>query len=141
MTFMLDQKQLKQLKDIVDKLLGRDEALVNALARFTPPFDISRPNIHDSKKEFSQELAMVEAIFNHLAGAVDQLLPNKDQETAEFKVLRERIRDAIEIGAVQKFRNMALNQPRDLALKNMSDTGFFMNSMRIIIDLGSGLID
>ncbi|WDR04738.1 hypothetical protein PSQ90_10465 [Devosia rhodophyticola] len=135
MTFMLNQNQIKQLKDIVDKLLGREDAPLNALARFTPPFDISRPNIHDSKKVFLQEFTLVKTVVDNLRSVIDQILVLHSDEIPEYGELCRRLAYAIEVGASQKYRDKPLNEPSDLALKNIADTGFFTNSLRIVIDM------
>ena len=53
---MISEKQVEQLNAVVDKLLDREPRQLNILAQFSPPFDISRPNIHDTKKDFLLEL-------------------------------------------------------------------------------------
>jgi hypothetical protein len=132
---MITKKQIEQLNAIVDKLLDRESRQVNLLVLLSPPFDISRPNIHDTKKEFLLELVTVEAIATNLRAAIDQIYNPDDQESSEKTAMFERLRSAVELGAVQKVQRLIINQPSDVALKNIYDTGFYYNSLRVVVDM------
>jgi len=51
---MDSEKQAEQLNAIVDELLDRKGSpqFTTILGRLGPPFDVAKPNIHDSKREF-----------------------------------------------------------------------------------------
>ena len=104
---------------------------------YSPPFDITRPNIHDSKKEFLRELNTVVATKDHLQGVFDLLIgPPSDgtQEPVQEEMI-QRLKLAIERDVLVRTKASKLETPRDLALKNVRDTGFFYNSIIVVIDL------
>jgi len=132
---MISDEQTDQLNAVVEKLLGRDARRATVVDAFSPPFDISRPNIHDSKKEFLLELAAVEAIIAHLGGILSQLADPERKEDADRNAMVERLSSAIELAAVQESKRRGIRWASDLALKNLHETGFFYGSLRVISDL------
>lgn len=133
--FMISENQAEQLNLVVDKLLSRERPPFNALSGVSAPFDVSRPNIHDSKKEFMREMSVVETITKHLSGVIDQIIVPNDQESLEHKELVERLKSAIEGGRIQDIKHRAISNPSDLALNNLHMTGFFYGSMRVVFDM------
>ena len=74
-TFMHDQGRSEEepslaerLHEVVDEMLApygkQSPRGLGLLADHSPPFDISKPNQHDSKAEFSMERAAVETASN-----------------------------------------------------------------------------
>jgi len=134
---METESKAEQLNAIVDRLLDRDSSQRPAtiLGMCSEPFDSSRPNIHDSKKEFIREMTTVETVTNHLRGLLDQLVGKSDKLDAQHKQMIDRLSLAIESGAKQKLRNHQVDTASDLALKNVVDTGFYYNSLLLLIDM------
>lgn len=133
--FMLSETQLEKLNEIVDRLLERAKPSPQQAYGLVPPFDISRPNIHDSKREFLLEKEAVEAIAKHLAGIIDQIFVPSDQENADLDAMVDRLGAAIELGAQQKNSRRKIASPADVSLNNIHLTGFFYGSLRVIIDM------
>lgn len=130
-----NRKTIEQLRKLVESLFGPEEN--NLLARYSAPFDISRPNIHDSKKEFTRELATVTAVKDHLAETLDLLLQTispEDRDPLKTSMIR-RLSVAIETIGLQQGKNETLDTASDLALKNIKDTGFYFNSLFVIVEL------
>lgn len=105
------------------------------LGQAYPPFDISRPNIHDSKKEFLREKAAVQAMSDHLKGFTDEILEPNDGNDPEHSEMITRIRFAVEKNAVQNAKGKPTDSASELVLTNLVETGFFYNSIYVVIDM------
>lgn len=132
---MIDESQLEKLNEIVDGLLGRTNSPTKRAFGIVAPFDISRPNMHDTKREFLLEKEAVAAIAMHLEGIIDQIFVAEELESPEHKAMVDRLTSAIEFGAQQRNSRRAIAHAADLALSNIHTTGFYFGSMRIIIDM------
>jgi len=132
---MVEKEQSERLNEIVDRLLGRESQPHIIPDWPSPPFDISRPNIHDSKKEFLQELAVVESIVNNLVDVTSHFRESNSDDTADYDDMHRRLNIAIEVAAIQKNRKMTVSTPSDLAIKNIYDTGFFLSSLRVVTEM------
>lgn len=131
--------------DVVDKLrklmgerLGWAPAS-NVLAPFVPPFDITRPNIHDSKKDFSYEKETVQEVAGLLDAAFNKLITNAEERTPEFEDMSFRIQAAVEASAKQMVGSITPRTARDIAIKNVADSGFYTTSLLTIAYLGNCL--
>lgn len=132
---MTEDEKADQLNTLVDRLFGPVQRTI--LGMYSPPFDTTRPNIHDSKKEFLRELNTVVAARDHLQGVFDLLIGPPSDEPAEplQEDMIQRLKLAIERDVQVRKKTLKLERPRDLALRNLRDTGFFYNSIIVIIDL------
>jgi len=131
--FMLADDKVDSLNAVVGKLIGREHKPRTLFGQYTPIIDVSRANVHESKKEFMVELAAVEAVMASLKSIIDQIVPDDEKDTPERKAMLDRLSLAIEGKAVQHARQKSLNSAGDLALKNIFDTGFHYGTMRLII--------
>lgn len=132
---MTENEKIDQLNNLVDVLFGPVQR--NVLATYSAPFDISRPNIHDNKGEFLRELKAVQTAIGHLNGLWDLLVvvPTLKGGDPLQNAMVDRLRRAIESDALQRSKSKPTKSASDLALKNLNDTGFFYNSLYVIIDL------
>ena len=132
---MTENEKIDQLNKLADNLFGPVPRTI--LGMYSPAFDITRPNIHDNKKEFLRELNTVVAVRDHLKGLSDLLvvLPGDEGFDALQQTMVDRLSLAIEIVTYQRSKNNSPESARDLALKNLKDTGFYYNSVNVIIDL------
>jgi hypothetical protein len=128
-------EKIERLRKFVENLFGPDGT--NRLARYTPPFDISRPNIHDSKKEFLRELATVTEVKDHLRKTLGLLFQTSRPEERDplQTAMIGRLSVAIESIALDHGKNEELESASDLALKNVRDTGFYYNSLFVLFEM------
>jgi hypothetical protein len=119
----------------VVELLGPSQ---NAL-RPVPHLDVSRPNIHHSKKEFLRELAAVQAALDRASGALNALLPEDGDTEAEAMTMR--IGRAIDDRARRSRSRLQVHDVTSLLRKNLADTGFYINALWALVDLSSDLQD
>ena len=56
-----------------------------------PPFDISKPNFHDSKADFLKEKSIVQAVISHTQHILDQLWNVEELEKPEYKAMINRL--------------------------------------------------
>ncbi len=129
-----------QNDSVVDQLNELDELLFGKrfrtiLEQGGPPFDISRPNIHDSKKEFLRELNTVQAIDEHCHGILGLLVGSKYKGDLEHAKMIGRLRSAIELSARQDKSRKPAESATDLTLRNLAETGFYNNALFVLIDL------
>jgi len=131
---MQEKSQEDQIDEVLDKLIGQSNALSGKglLGSFLPRLDVSRPNIHDDKKEFLKEKNTVEAVVNKLDATFRLLLGAKDDAAHSDMVVR--LRAAIDAGGMKRLRGMSTESGRELALKNILETGLYYNSQLVILD-------
>jgi hypothetical protein len=129
---MINESKIEALNSVVSKLIGREAKPLSLIAQYSPIIDVSRANLHESKKEFLVELAAVEAVIANLQSIIDQIVPNDEKDTPDRKAMLDRLHLAIEVKAVQDARQRSLSSASDLALRNIFDTGFHYGSMRVI---------
>lgn len=109
------------------------ERSTNALRGYEPYMDISRPNFHDSKKEFLVELETVEAVIAHCDGIFNRLVQDGEAASDEHKAMVGRVSDAINGYSHQSIvRKKNLSTASDLALRNIIDSGFYINSIVVM---------
>ena len=132
---MNQSETIDQLQNLVENLFGPLE--MNLLARYSAPFDIARPNIHDSKKEFTRELNTILAVRDHLQGILNLTVTTSDEAKGNplHKDMLRRLSVAIETNVSQRGRKKVPESASELALKNLRDTGFFYNSIFVVIEM------
>lgn len=126
--------------EVVERLRALDARLFpgrikNFLAIHDLPFDIDRPNIHESKKDFLAELAAVEAAMMHCDGLLALHRGADDKDEAAHDALISRLVSAIERNAQGDLNAMPIEAAHELARKNVVETGFYYNSLLLIITL------
>ncbi|SFN73775.1 hypothetical protein SAMN04487859_1089 [Roseovarius lutimaris] len=106
-------------------------ALVSDSNEEGPRLDTSRPNIHDSKKDFLKERDAVASIVEHLNLAITELFGSEDD--VQHQDMADRLQVAIDTGArkPQKFDDP--EAAHGLALRNIVQTGFYYNSQLVIV--------
>ena len=102
----------------------------NALRGYDPYLDISRPNFHDSKREFLLELETVEAVITHCEGIFERLIQDGDKASDEHKAMVKSVSDAVNRHSSQSLAHKKnLATASDLAVRNIIDSGFYLNSI------------
>lgn len=134
-----------QLNRIVDKMLEpygkkrpRSE-FRNALAGPQYPFDISKPNQHDSKAEFQLEYDAVNAGIVHTKGLLEALFPQSEVDAVTKT--RDRLRSIINSKMKVRAPRSNLNESLNLVRKNVSDVGAYPASIFVLLDLQNVLLD
>ncbi|WP_299880177.1 hypothetical protein [uncultured Sulfitobacter sp.] len=132
---MTDKSTDELIELALDGLIG--QPVKNALApAFSgdslPRLDTSKPNFHDNKREFQLEKDVVAAVIHHLEGIIDQFVYENDDH--ERSKMRDRLETAVDEAAIVASRRTNVQTPRDLAVRNVAETGFFLSSMFVIIN-------
>ncbi len=130
---MTEDVQREHLHNLCDRLFGPSEKTL--LRDRLPPFDISRPNIHDNKKEFTKEREAVKAIIGHLQGILDNILGDAKEPGDQKLNLRSGMNAAIELSAYNRIKSKFPRRADELALHNFAQTGFVRNSLAIMNDM------
>lgn len=126
----------QKIHAVVDKMLapyGKTSPRGMGLLAFdSPPIDISKPNQHNSKAEFSLEFEAV----NQSANAVREIVRNlaASDDSPEHLEMLQRLEPVIN----EKFAAMAprtlVNDPVELVRKNVADVGGFTATLFILLD-------
>lgn len=132
---MQTRTQSDELNAIVNKLLGHEpkNRLATIFDDVTPPFDISRPNIHDSKKEFKKELKAVQTVVDSVYNILRELSPKNDSDPLQ-KDMTDRLSIAINQTAYRS-RRLSIETARELIMRNAVDTGFYFSSLFVLIEM------
>lgn len=130
---MESHSKIDQIHALCEALFG--ERPRNYLSEISSYLDTSRPNFHDSKPEFLQELSTVEAIIGHCEGIFERLVGEGKDAPDEHKVMIERLAPAINLHATQGRAFREITTPNDLAIKNVVDTGFHHNSLLVTLHM------
>lgn len=104
-----------------------------------PPFDISQPNFHLSKAEFSAELQAVEKALKDAVSLVSFLAaPYREED--ELKAVATPVCNAINDHAWKAARAVHPKTPGELIQKNAGEMDLSLSTAVLLIDVHSGLI-
>ncbi len=95
------------------------KGLLNA---FSPPFDTSKPNLHDSKAEFLEEKRAVEDALEHI-GALVRFVASRFREDEPNHLPASRVSKYIDEKARQDLSREPSKNIVELMLKNATDYG------------------
>lgn len=138
LTLMLQNEDINRLHKIVDALLGRRS--LNALARLDPPFNVSKPNLHDSKAEFQHEFEAVQRAFEGLDQVLQAFLGREtEEEAAKRSEMTKRVAAAVDASARRLVGELDADNITNMLRKNAMDRGLFWVSLSLALDLRSEL--
>ncbi|MFZ1725635.1 MAG: hypothetical protein WBO29_11790 [Albidovulum sp.] len=127
---MSNDNPTERIREIVDRLVGRNS--LNALNLGPAQLDVSRPNIHDNKKDFQKELDLVRDTPEHLGTVLNNLMGRTDEERPDGP--HERLPKAIDESARRRFARDVPESMFDLIRKNTAETGFYSNFLFLVLD-------
>lgn len=130
---MATRSQIEQLNDLAERLFGMRAD--PGYRKFVPPFDLARPNIHDSKKAFLLEQGVVENVRACLSGILMGLRDPGTADVGEWDEMQLHLGVAIETSAKEKKRPAWPETPLDVALQSLVYVGFFRSSLAVIEEL------
>lgn len=105
----------------------------------SPPFDISQPNFHLSKAEFSAELQAVEKALEDAESLVSFLAaPYREED--ELKAVATPVCNAINDHAWKAARAVRPKSPGELIQKNAREMDLSLSTAVLLIDVHNGLI-
>jgi len=132
---MIDPQKIERLNLLADRLAsstgltfsGRDDA----------PFDVSRSNLHETKKEFLEEVNTVSAAIDHLQSVLKLLSPLWNEPDPPRQAMIRRIHLAIDQSVRQELRKRKVRggSAQDVAVQNFRDTGFIDNALSVLPDM------
>lgn len=132
---MIDQQKIEKLNQLGDRLANSTEPTF--AVRDQLPFDVSRPNLHETKKEFLEEMNTVAAALDHLQSALSLLSPLSEQLDPPRDAMIQRIHQAIDQSVRQHLRKRKVKggSAQDVTIQNFRDTGFIDNALSVLPDL------
>lgn len=119
-----------EIHAIVSELLGGGSQ--DRLNPMLPRLDTSKPNEHDTKKEFLAEKKFVLAAISH-ANALVETFFSKDNSGA-FHAENPLLAQSIDSFLRRDAPKQSINVPSDLILTNMAMTGFVTNFTLSLLD-------
>ena len=136
---MNEKSAAERIIDLLEEHFQR-KLFVNTLATNPSLFDLSRPNIHDNKTDFLRERDTVAQVIKHLDGVTELLLRSEEGRSPEHDQMMERLRAAVETN-IDRLSNREFNlSASGLAIQNVLETGFFYNSIIIVIQMQKAYI-
>ena len=134
---MLTGEEKEELHVIVDEMLGRtaDERPRGTI--LTPadvPFDVAKANSHDSKKEFLNELRVVEQAIEHLSALLSFLEPEEGEPQPQDRLKRNLLL-AVERSQIGRSDLAWSASAQALVMKNLRETGFAFNALDVLKEL------
>ncbi|MBO9420319.1 hypothetical protein J7481_12510 [Labrenzia sp. R4_2] len=129
----------KKLYEVVDRMFEAhghklaDQRWILPRYHFQPPFDISRPNQHDSKAEFQQEYDAVTKGLEGLRMVMDCFYGMAEQDAG--RTVAHRLRPIIDDKMRSNAQNDELKNSFNLIRKNIAEVVGFIGSFLVCIDL------
>jgi len=140
----LELSTTDQLHEAVDRMLEpfgitSPKSPNSPLSASASPFEIGRPNQHDSKAEFQREMKTVENSIDRASGIIDIFVDQ--EEDAEHAEMLERLRPVID----QKFRDnvfrTSTTSASDLVRKNAAEISGFYSTVLILLDFRTAMVE
>jgi hypothetical protein len=132
-------EKVEKLNQLVARLFGEEPSTM--LGRGMPPFEIARPNIHDSKKEFLMELDSVKSVLTHLDAIIRVFFNEDNSVQLDKKEMMVRLRISVDAEALRTSKAREIDHPRELVFQNLAQTGFFAGSIMIISQMHDHYIE
>ena len=98
------------------------------------PIDISKPNIHDTKKEFSLEKDAVERLRDDLINTLKALL-GADEDASEVKDMRTRLTAVLDATARKNAKPGPFEQSLDMLQSSAVQHGISMTTAMVLAEL------
>jgi len=117
--------------EVVERLIGTPRvSSVDTTDGNGLNIDISRPNLHDSKKDFSNERDNVSAIIRNLDEVVQRLVPGVD-DTDQMEVVA-RLEASVNRWTIRKQKRNLTEDIRELVMRNNIHSGFQLNAIAVM---------
>ena len=100
-----------------------DPGPLNALAKYSAPFDVSKPNIHNSKREFRREKEAVENASENARGIVDFVEGVLAKDDPDLKAMTERVIKVVDQNAESDALKMNVENVSAFLAKSASQEG------------------
>lgn len=138
-TFVIEREKIDKLNELADSLSATGKGKFHG--RETPPFDISQPNLHDTKAEYLAELATVSSALKHVEALIELFRARDAEIDTENAVHLAGVANALNLAVRNGTRKKKIREgrSRDLVVQNFRDTGFVENFTAVLIDMELGL--
>ena len=113
---------------------------VGLLGSFGPPFDISKPNFHDSKPDFLAEMNAVVTGLKNVDGLIEFLTAGIIEEGPVDAEVSDRLKVYLDANARQENRDHKVEFGYDIVRRNSSEVGLTMCITFQLLDLRRGLV-
>jgi hypothetical protein len=135
---MTDQEQIQRLREIVGRLVDLNP-MGNALLTTLPPFDISRPTQHDTKREFLAEQKYVAAMFKQVTTLLKLLIAQlDDNEYSDDGAIA--VGQFIDTQALRRRNGADIQSARQLVVDGAARVGLSVTSTILLFEMRSALI-
>ncbi|MEP6319094.1 MAG: hypothetical protein ABJ074_01735, partial [Paracoccaceae bacterium] len=132
---MTDDNLIEQINEIADRFYERPRSLILGTSQF--PFDITKPNFHDTKKEFLEERDLVDESTKN-AEELFKTLTYRYHDGHPLKERSEELCDYVD-GIARNFASKnELKVPSDLVKRNAIDIGITYCMAYMVLDVAYG---
>lgn len=109
-TFVTEQEKINQLNKLADSLAPPGSSAF--YGRDRPPFDTSRPNLHDNKADFAAEFALVSFALKHVESLIDLFKARDAEIKTEEAVHLARVVNALNLAVRHGTRKRKIREGR-----------------------------
>lgn len=119
---MTDEELQARLRDVIQNMLRAEDGS-RSIPRPGWPIDVSRPNIHENKKDFLEERDAVVGVLADIKSVIAFLVSGKVHDAETHSEANERVTDYIDSAARTKARDALPDSALKLVRKNAADVG------------------
>ena len=133
---MEDEEKTDRLREIAGRFyqLSGD----NVLSTYGEPFDTTKPNIHDTKAEFLEEVDFVERSLGHVNELID-LMRAKYEEDSALKKVSGNVSAMVDNKAYKDNLRRRVESPVDVVLQGSFGVGLSYTTILILMENKVGL--
>ena len=132
---MADDNIVDRINEIADRFYERPRRTV--LGTSALPFDISKPNFHDTKKDFLEERSLVDKSARN-AEELFQVLTYRYKDGHPLKERSEELCNYVDGIARNSLSKDAVKVPSDLVKRNATDIGITYCMAYLVLDVAYG---
>lgn len=125
----------EKLHELTEALFGRSLRTATLLTKNGPPFDTTKSNVHDSKADFQAEIDAVRSVSKHAKAILDVFYSEEAKARPDHGDMVTRVQNAFQASSLREVNKRPIDSPSDLALKNVVQSGFFFNSVLVLLEL------
>ncbi|WP_143152710.1 hypothetical protein [Marivita hallyeonensis] len=105
-----------------------------------PPFDINRPNEHETKADFNAELAVVTKSLEQVTSLIDTMLVNAKQDDGVAPEI-QRLSGILNRKLRENAAGLEVSSASDLVRQNLAEAGGYTTFLMVLLDMQLALQD
>lgn len=133
---MLEEDKIVRLHEIAGRFF--EPPVLNLLGKVTVPFDVSKPNLHDSKAAFLEEVEYVEKSLSHVE-EISNLMRAAYQDENALQGVARYVTKWLDAQSRKNVDKQRLEYPVDLVVQNSVSVGLTVSAILVLFEVQTGL--